>query len=407
MRRFMLASGLALTLAVPAAADIEVTDPVTIGLDAQALEGVRSALEADVEEGRVPGALLLISRNGKVGFFAALGQQGPDDPTPMASDTIFRIYSMTKPIVSVAAMMLVEQGRLALDEPVATYIPPFAAMEVLQPAGATYVITEDKRRTAQTTMTVRDLLRHTSGMIYGIFDDGRFAELYAEAGVANDDITTDEFARRMGRLPLRFDPGTAWHYGRSTDVLGRVIEVATGMPLDQALDEMIFQPLGMTDTAFFQDPSQAERFAQPVTPLFDMADPMPMLSGGGGLTSTMEDYLRFVMMLRNRGSLDGVRIIRPETLAFMTENHIEGLDRSYFYPGDAYGFGLGFAVRIEEEGDYPGTVGDYWWRGLAGTYFWVDPRKDVFAIFLIQDPANRVYYTGQTREWVYGALAGD
>jgi len=398
-----LAIFIALALAFTASAvsaDISTVDPASIGLNSAKLEEVRQSLQKDIADGKVPGAVMLIARKGQVGFFEAAGKQGPDDDKPMTSKTIFRIYSMTKPIVSVAAMTLVEEGRLRLEEPLATYIPFFAASKVHEFG--------DKLSPASSPITIKDLMRHTSGLIYGVFDPkGHVGKMYIEAGIASRDISLNEFAMRLGSLPLRFEPGTAWHYSRSTDVLGRVLEIASGQSLDKFLEERIFKPLGMPDTAFFQTPDKADRFAEPVKPLFDMLDVKPMLSGGGGLTSTMEDYLRFAMMLRNRGSLDGVSIIKPETLALMTRNHIaEGVDRRFFYPGQAYGFGLGFAVRITDEGArYPGTLGDFWWRGLAGTYFWVDPRKDLFAIFMIQDPANRVHYTGTTRNWVYSTLA--
>ena len=395
-----------LSIGHTAHADIQTVDPATIGLDPAQLEEVRQALRQDVADGRVPGAVMLIARKGKVGFFEAVGQQGPDDTRPMTSKTIFRIYSMSKPLVSVAAMMLVEEGRLKLDEPLSSYIPFFANMHVFQPAGSSFLIKKDTTRSAKRPITILDLMRHTSGMIYSFFDKGALGQKYKDAGVASEDIDLNEFSARMATLPLRFEPGTAWHYSRSTDVLGRVIEVASGQPLDTFLEKHLFHPLGMNDTAFFHSVDKAGRIAQPVKPLFDVLDRKPMLSGGGGLTSTIEDYLRFVMMLRNRGSLDGVRIIKPETLALMTQNHIAGLDRKFFYPGPAYGFGLGFAVRISDEGArYPGTIGDFWWRGRADTYFWIDPRKDLFAIFMIQDPAHRVHYTGVTRNWVYGALA--
>ncbi len=392
---------LAMAAAAPVVyAEFETVDPASIGLNPEKLEEVRQALQKDIADGKVPGAVMLIARKGNVGFYEAAGKQGPEDERPMTSKTIFRIYSMSKPIVSVAAMTLVEEGRLRLEEPLSTYIPFFAASKVHEFG--------DKMSPASNPITILDLMRHTSGLIYGVFDPkGAVGKMYLEAGIASSDNSLNEFAMRLGSLPLRFEPGTAWHYSRSTDVLGRVLEIASGQTLDKFLEDRIFKPLGMVDTAFFQSPDKADRFAQPVKELFDMADPKPMLEAGGGLTSTMEDYFRFVMMLRNRGSLDGVRIIKPETLALMTRNHIaDGVDRRFFYPGQAYGFGLGFAVRISDEGArYPGTLGDYWWRGLAGTYFWIDPQKDLFAIFMIQDPANRVHYTGTTRNWVYGTLA--
>lgn len=392
---------LAITVAAAAVcAEIATVDPASIGLNPEKLEEVRQALQKDVADGKVPGAVMLIARMGQVGFYEAAGKQGPNDEKPMTSKTIFRIFSMSKPIVSVAAMTLVEEGRLRLDEPLSTYIPFFAASKVHEFG--------DKMSPASKPITILDLMRHTSGLIYGIFDPkGAVGKMYIEAGIASRDLSLNEFAARLADLPLRFEPGTAWHYSRSTDVLGRVLEIVSGQTLDKFLEERIFQPLGMVDTAFFQTPDKTDRFAQPVKELFDMLDAKPMLSAGGGLTSTMEDYFRFAMMLRNRGSLFGVRIIKPETLALMTRNHIaNGVDRRFFYPGQAYGFGLGFAVRISDEGaSYPGTLGDYWWRGLAGTYFWIDPRKDLFAIFMIQDPANRVHYTTTTRNWVYSTLA--
>lgn len=393
----LVASFLCGIAAVAARAEITTVDPASIGLDPAKLTAVRAALAKEVTDGRMPGAVMLIARHGKVGFFQAAGYQTPKKMRPMTSKTIFRLYSMTKPIVSVAAMMLVEDGRLKLDDPISGYIPNFAHMTV--------GIGINGARPARNRITVRDLLRHTSGMIYGIFDRGPLGALYGEAGVKSPDITLGGFTARMAKLPLRAEPGTAWHYGRSTDVLGRVIEVVAGQSLDEFLATRLFRPLGMQDTDFYQDIDKANRIAQSAWPLFDVTDAKPMLSGGGGLTSTMEDYVRFVMMLHNRGSLAGVQIIKPETLDLMTRDHIAGLERSAFFPGPAYGFGLGFAVRITNEGArYPGSLGDYWWRGYAGTYFWIDPRRDLFAIFLVQDPGSRVYYTDDTRDWVYGAL---
>ncbi|MEM9060738.1 MAG: serine hydrolase domain-containing protein [Pseudomonadota bacterium] len=408
MRRLLTGIGTAVALAMgsPVMAEIDVVDPASIGLDPAKLEEVRSALQKDIADGRVPGAVMLIGRKGKVGFFEAAGQQGPEDATPMSARTIFRIYSMTKPIVSVAAMAMIEEGLMGLDDPVSAYLPEYAHQTVFQQAGESFMIKEDTSRPATAGATIRDLLRHTSGQIYGVFDSGPLGQLYKDAGVASTDIDLDVFSEKMAVLPLRFDPGTAWHYGRSTDVLGHVMEIAAGQTLDIILEERVLDPLGMTDTAFYQDAAEEGRIAEPVEPgLFDVTDAKPMLSGGGGLTSTIEDYLKFAMMLRNRGSLDGKRIIKPISLHEMTQNQIEGLDMRWYYPDRAYGFGLGFGVRLTEDGPYPGSVGDFFWRGYAGTYFWIDPARDLFAVFMIQDPANRVHYTGVTRNWVYSTLA--
>ncbi len=262
-----------LTAGSVAYADVKTVDPASIGLNPAKLEEVRQALQKDIADGRVPGAVMLIARQGKVGFYEAAGQQGPEDKSPMTSKTIFRIYSMSKPIVSVAAMMLVEEGRLDLDESLATYIPYFADMTVFQPAGSSFLIKKDGARPAKETITIRDLMRHTSGLIYGVFDSGPLGKMYKEAEVTSHDIDLNEFSTRMSKLPLRFEPGTAWHYGRSTDVLGRVIEIASGQTLDKFLEARIFKPLGMTDTAFYHDADKAYRIAQPVKPLFDPTFP--------------------------------------------------------------------------------------------------------------------------------------
>lgn len=389
-------------LAVAACASNEPVDPASIGLNAAKLAQVRADLTADIAETETPGAIMLIARGGEVGFYAEAGVQGPDDPTPMNEDTIFRIYSMTKPIVSVAAMSMVEDGLMELDAPIETYVPAYAEMKVIDPATGGV-------RPATDSITVRDLLRHTSGMIYGVFaPDSPLGKAYLEAEIPSSEFDLDELSRRMSGLPLLFDPGSAWAYSRSTDVLGDVMEAAADKPLDEILEERVLGPLEMTETAFYREPEAAPRVAEPpeqAVPLFGVTDPKPMLSGGGGLTSTIGDYLTFVRMLSGKGALNGVRIIEEDTLAAMTMNQLDGVDRSFFYPGDAYGFGLGFATRLTEDGPYPGSVGDYWWRGYAGTYFWVDPEKDLFAILMVQNPELRNHYTMKAREWVYGALA--
>ena len=395
MTRWFIAGLLALVLSCTANANIVVVDPATIGLDSDKLADMQKALGQDLNGHQVPGAVLLIARKGKVGFLGTAGFQTPAHQQPMTSKTIFRLYSMTKPITSVAAMILVEDGKLALDDPVSKYIPAFAQMTVLSDGG--------KAVPAKNQMTVRDLLRHTSGIIYGVFTRGPFKKLYRDAGVSSKDHTLKDFAARLAKLPLRHEPGTAWHYGRSTDLLGRVIEVAAGQSFDEFMSIRIFKPLGITDAGFYQPTGKAARIAEPRGGLFDVMTPKPMLSGGGGLTMSTEDFYRFAMMLRNGGSLDGQRILSPASLALMTQDQIAGLDQQFYFGAPAYGFGLGVSVRLREKGR-PGNIGEYGWGGYAGTYFWVDPVKDLFVVFMMQDQFSRRYFRGRLREWVYGAV---
>ncbi len=389
-------------LATAANADIAVVDPASIGLDPMELEKVRAELVADIAEKETPGAILLIARKGKVGFYAETGVQGPENPTPMNEDTIFRIYSMTKPIVSVAAMSMVEDGLLALDEPIKTYVPSFADMLVMD--GETGVLSR-----AENDITVRHLMTHTAGIIYGVFaPDTILGKSYTNSQIRSFDFDLDELSVRLSKLPLISDPGSSWKYGRSTDVLGDIMEAAAGKPLDEIMQERVLGPLGMTETAFYRDADVSDRLAQSPPrerPLFDPTDVKPMFSGGGGMVSTIGDYLAFTQMLYNKGELNGERIIEEATLAEMTRDQLDGVDKSTFFPGEEYGFGLGFGVRIKEEGAYPGSVGDYYWGGYAGTQFWVDPSKELFTIMMVQNPDLGNHHRQTAREWTYRALA--
>jgi CubicO group peptidase (beta-lactamase class C family) len=362
--------------------------------------------------------VLLVARGGKVAYVDAVGQRGPGSGEAMKSDDIFRIYSMTKPIVSVAAMMLVEDGRLQLEAPVARYIPAFANVKVgVEKTDA------DGRKTLELVaprrpMTVQDLMRHTSGLTYGFFGDGLVKKAYQEAGITADgDITNEEFAARIAAMPLAFQPGSTWDYGNSTDVLGRVIEVVTGQSLYQHLKLRLLDPLGMADTSFYVP--EARRQARIAEPLADdrvigvgalLNDPrvvQKMESGGGGMVSTARDYARFLMMLRNGGQLDGRRYLSPRTLEYMTSNHLDAaVQRTPLYlPGAGYGFGLGFAVRTSTgEAPFPSPAGEYNWGGAAGTYMWVDPASDLFVVFMMQSPKFRVPYRSILRNMIYASL---
>lgn len=403
-----------LVLAVPAAAgELPLGDPGKAGLDPDRLERITEMLQGKVDAGTFPGAILAIGRGGEIVYQEAVGKRGPDG-AEMTLDTIFRIYSMTKPLTSVAAMMLVEEGRLGLADPVAKYLPEFSELQVAvdPPAGGDGVTMEP----AAGRMTVQDLLRHTAGLTYGFFGAGAARQAYNQAGIGNPDWSNEEFSRQIAAMPLEHHPGRVWEYSQSTDVLGRVIEVVSGQTLGAFLEERILGPLDMTETAFFvTDPAKADRLAQPfeadsrigTIPLFDPMEVRAYESGGGGLMSTTRDYARFLQMLLNGGELDGVRVLSPKTVRFMTVDHLGDIVRpgKYYLPGPGYGFGLGFAVRTDE-GLAPsaGSLGEYYWGGAAGTYFWVDPEEDMFVLFMMQSPTHRVPMRAILRDMVYGAI---
>lgn len=351
--------------------------PSAVGLDAEDVQSLRAGMQAAIDAGQIPGAVLMVANKDKVGVLESVGTQGPDDDTPMSQETIFRIYSMSKPIVSVAAMMLVEQGKLAIADPISKYIPEFAQLTVMGEG--------QEPRPAKNTMTVENLLTHESGLIYGVFDpDSELGKQYLAAGSASYSITALELAQRLAALPLRYEPGTEWMYSRSTDVLGAVLEVAAGKPLDVLLDEMIFTPLGMDDTSFYIPASKGADLAESIygnltTPLVQDA----MFSGGGGLNSTTEDYARFGFMLVNGGEYMGVRLLQPETIELMRQPRIgTEVGRANFFYGSLGDFGLGFGLIPTQPGK-PETA-TFGWDGAAGTGFFVDPVNELFMVYMIQ-----------------------
>jgi len=361
------------------ASSITKIDSTEFGIDANEIADIKAQMQAAVDGGFVAGNILLVGNSKGVGVLETTGTQGPKQSTPMDEQTIFRIYSMTKPIVSVATMTLVEDGLLAISDPVSKYIPEFANMTVIDET--TGAITP-----AANEMTVQDLLTHESGLIYGIFDpQSELGKRYFQAGSLRTDITALTLAKNLAALPLRFEPGTKWNYSRSTDVLGAVIEVAAGKPLDALLNERIFEPLGMDETTFFVDSSKAIRLAQPIHG--DMADPTvvtPMLSGGGGLHSTTEDYVRFASMLLGGGEYNGVRILEANTLLAMQQKFIgEDVDRSAFFFGPRGDWGLGFHLQPIPGADNEGPF-NFGWQGVGGTVFIVDPTNDFYMLYMAQ-----------------------
>jgi len=378
-------------------------EPATLGFNPAAFEKARADLEAGVAAGKIPGGLFLVAKGGQVVNITTVGTEGPGDADPVTPETIFRVYSMTKPIVSVATMQLVEDGRIGLDDPISKYIPEFANPKVLVGKGET--------RPAAREITVRDLLSHKSGLIYGVFDqESELGKMYMAAGDVRTDISGLELAKAIAALPLAFDPGTGWRYSRSSDVLGAVIEVAAGKPLDALLDEQIFTPLGMNDTHFYLEADAVNRLAEPPTtipPLSTVKVKAPMMSGGGGLNATTEDYFRFVEMLRGKGSYRGVEIIKPETLEAMLKDEIAtGVDRTtWFYdalPGS--GFGLGFGLIPIDPRD-PAKGKYFTWSGYAGTNMWIDPVNDITTIFMMQNNEASADFRPLHAQWVYGGYA--
>lgn len=391
----------------PRASSIVVGDAAQLGFDPAKLDVARQALAADVASGKLAGAYLLVGRKGKVAFQEGFGLQGPGQTKAPDAETIWRIFSMTKPLVSVVAMTLVEDGKLDVDAPVSKYLPEYKDLKVWQADGTTVP--------AAKPMLVRHLMSHTSGMIYGFIQPGSpLARAWAAGGENRNDLTNREYARAIAALPLKSEPGTAWNYSRSTDILGAVVEAAGGKTLDVLVREKVTGPLGMTDTAFYQPEAKRSRFAEAKASggpaalgniYYDYAKPTPFLSAGGGLSSTAEDYLRFVLMLAGEGQYKGVRILKKETLLRMRQDETTPEIRraGVFFPGQGMGFGLGFSLVTDDTLQRPGN-GTFSWWGIAGTEFWVDPKNETFVIFMIQAREFAQEYQRKNRAWVYDAL---
>ncbi len=403
---------------VAQAQSLPVAKPEQVGLSSERLSKITATLRADVEKGVIPGAILLVGRHGKVALFDAVGVRDPATKAPMTKDSIFRIYSMSKPITSVAAMLLFEDGKFSLADPVSKYIPQLGGLKVgvekPDPSGGKPTL---ELVPARRDMTIQDLFRHTSGLTYGFFGEGLVRKMYVETKVWNDYPSNAELVDRLAKLPLAHQPGTTWDYSHSTDVLGRVIEVISGKSLYQFEKERLLDPLGLKDTSFYvSDTGKQDRIAEafPNDRNFgidaDFNDPRVIQkweSGGGGMVSTAMDYARFLQMLLNGGALDGKRILGPKTVAYMTADHLSPaiMPGPYYLPGAGFGFGLGFAVRKDAGvSPYAGSVGELNWGGAGGTYFWVDPKEDLFVVFMMQSPKQRVYYRAVLKDMIYAAV---
>ncbi|WBL76199.1 beta-lactamase family protein [Bradyrhizobium xenonodulans] len=385
----------------------------------EGLAKVSDYIRKEIAAGTFPGAILLLQQHGKPAYYENFGVRDVATEISMSADTIFRLYSMSKPVTSVLAMMLVEEGKLSLDHPVSKYIPAFAGMKVgvetKAEDGKVSLVLEPLNR----PVTIEDLMRHTAGLPYGYYGGGLLNKLYADAGLFNNkDSTNAELVAKITALPLAEQPGTIWDYGHSTDVLGRIIEVISEKTLFEFAKERLLDPLGMTDTAYYvADPAKWPRIAEPMptdraispmTQVRDIRKPLKWESGGGGMVGTISDYARFSQMLLNGGSYDGRRYLKPETIALMASDHIGPetkitRDQNY-YPGSSSGFGLGFAVRTSVP---PGTswpLGEYRWDGVGGTFFFIDPEDDLFGIFMVQTPSQRGRIQLALKTLIYQAM---
>jgi CubicO group peptidase (beta-lactamase class C family) len=384
------------------------------------LQRLSDFFDNEVATGKLPGAIVLIQQHGRPVYFKCFGVRDVATKQAMTPDTIFALHSMTKPITSLAAMMLIDEGMLALADPVANYIPAFADVRVGIETGQQDADLDLKLVPPDRPVTIEDLLRHTSGISYDYVGGPWVMKVYSAARIFDGHFDNREFARRIAGLPLARQPGTLWRYGHSTDVLGRIIEIVSGKSLFQFLEERIFEPLGMTSTRFvLRDAAERERMAEPLPDdrILRLAEQERRAhpeweSGGGGLVSTVTDYARFAQMLLNGGSLDGRQYLSPAAYQLMTTDHIgpgSGVARDYFYfPGDGFGFGYGLAVRTDP-GDAkpppPGSLGELKWDSGSGTYFGVDPKLDMVYVLMEQTQRERGRITSAFKKLVYDAFA--
>lgn len=423
--RLATAAALSVVMVLPVAAQgiPRVQSPEEVGFLSTRLKRLSDRMNEGVKNNELPGAVVLIARNGKLVMFESYGFRDKDAKIVMTNDAIFRIASMTKPIVTLAAMMLMEEGKLTLADRVSTYIPAFADTKVAvakkKDDGTNEVVLEPQFR----PMTVHDLMRHTSGLTYGAAGANPVKQSYLDMKVNDRTQTNAEMADKLAKLSLLYQPGTTWEYSMSTDVLGRVVEVASSMPLDKFIEERITKPLKMGDTAFEVAADKKARGAKPMREgpknelpsIPDVTEKFTWRSGGGGMVSTAADYARFLQMFANGGQLDGVRLVSRKTIDLMTADALPpdirmGADMFRFEALEpsarmGQGFGLGFAVRnVQGVNPLPGTPGDYYWGGAYGTYFWHDPRERMYVILMMQSPAARLRYRFLLRDLVYQAM---
>jgi CubicO group peptidase (beta-lactamase class C family) len=408
------------TSIAPALAEGSFDLPAGAHFNPQKLERIGEFFRKEVADGKIPGAIVLIQQHGKPVYFEKFGVRDVTTKLPMTDDTIFTVYSMSKPVTSVAAMMLIDAGTLKLNDPVEKYIPSFATSRVGVEMKAENGEKKLELVPLKRPITILDLMRHTSGITYGFYGDSLVRKAYANALIYGGDFDNAEFAERIAKLPLAEQPGTLWDYGHSTDVLGRVIEVISGKPLLQFEKEKLLDPLGMPDTSFYvTDPARLPLLAEPLPTdnNFRVGNDrtarrmMKWESGGGGMVSTIKDFARFSQMLLNGGSLDGKQYLSPQAFNEMAADHVgpnSGVGRDYFYfPGDGFGFGLGFAVRTDPgnaKPPPPGSLGELKWDGASGCYFIIDRKQDMFFILMEQTPSQRQRIQPALKKLIYEAM---
>ena len=426
IRHVLITVGLLVLSVNVSAAELAVGLPQSQGMSPTRLARIHDLMQTEVTENRVPGAVVLVARKGKIVYADAVGFQDKPSTKPMTRDAIFRAYSMTKPMVSVLTMMLVEEGRLQLNDPVSKFFPSMTKMSVLSnPADG-----NSERVPAARPITIHDLLRHTSGITYAEFT--RFTAIkgpYQEAGLFSSEVqgkwitlTPQQQIDALSKAPLLWQPGSTWEYSLSTDLLGRVLESITNQTLGALLEERLLKPLGMKDTSFLVPAAKVSRLAEPfrIDPLtgqpyylvLDVTKPMGTESGGAGISTTADDYLRFCQMMLNGGSFDGKRYLSRTTIALMTSDHLGPKVATPVQPGEllmgvqGYTFGLGFMVRQGPGmASVPGSEGDYAWGGYGGTFFWIDPKEQVIGLLMAQTPgASRQYYRRMIKTLVYQAI---
>ncbi|MFP6615407.1 MAG: serine hydrolase domain-containing protein [Candidatus Hydrogenedentota bacterium] len=390
--------------------------PAEVGLSPERLDRISGIIQNDVDTREIAGATAMIIRNGKIGYYENFGHADREKKIPMKDDTLFRIYSMSKPITSVALMSLFEEGKFFLDDPVSKYIPELGNLRVVvdptdRGSGPTFNLPSESEANAPSAapkesnletvpanrdITIRDLLRHTAGLTYGFFGNTDVDKAYQELGILLTDRNLADMVAKVGKTPLLFQPGERWHYSISVDVQGRLVEVLSGKSFDVFLQERIFEPLGMTDTGFYAPKEKLSRLSKMYTPSQEGGiEPAPefmsrnfvakpaLFSGGGGLVSSTGDYARFCQMLLNGGTLDGHRILSRTTIELMTKDHCQTADIGMRSGGNS--FGLGFQVALDQgRSGSPVSEGTYSWGGAAGTKFWIDPKEDLIGIYMVQ-----------------------
>jgi|TARA_B110000444_G_scaffold225829_1_gene229935 CubicO group peptidase (beta-lactamase class C family) len=441
VRNLLIGLAVMLVMAPVSAKEMSSTKPERQGFSSERLAKLTQLMNAKVEDGTMVGGMGMIARNGKIIYSQTYGQADREAGKVMTDDAIYRIYSMSKPITGVALMMLYEEGKFRLNDPIAMYIPEMANLPVALSTGGTGVVSDGttsiaigsgdeslvgQTRKAKRQPTIRDLMTHTAGLTYGIFGNTEVDQAYRKAGLLGD-MDLKEFVTVLGKLPLQYDPGSQWHYSVSVDVQGYLVEVLSGMKFSEFLEQRIFAPLDMQDTAFKVNEGNKDRLAQLYKPEgvtadnyfspatgsgLEIADAFisagyiyggKFESGGGGLVATARDYLRFSQMMLNGGELDGVRILSPKTVDLMTTNHIGDLGLGYGSKG--IGFGLDFAVVLNpgEVGEVS-SAGEYNWGGAAGTRFWIDPQEQLIGLFMVQSIPHRTRLADDFKVMTYQAL---